>query len=444
MSESKGFRTGRLGRLASLGGMAARLAGGAVASGAKRVARGRDAALEELHQRTARQLLETLGGMKGLPMKVGQILSFMDGVVPPAYQGIYSQALSRLQAKGDPLPWDKIERVLTEELGQPPGEVFARIEREPIAAASIGQVYRAELPSGRAVAVKVQYPGIADAIRSDIRNVKTLVKTLQAALPHVDSDRMAHDFAQRIRDELDYSLEAQHQQAFADAWREDERVVVPEVVHELCTRRVLVTELIEGLSFAEFVQQGSPEERSEAGEVLFWFVFRSILQDGRFNADPHPGNYLFPGGGKICCLDFGCVQDYDTSAREAFADLIEATIAGQRGDALWEVISRFLQLGRDTQEPLREVIEDYLLFCFEPVTAPQPFRYTRDYTRRLSDLTLRAKMRVMRGLFRTGWRDPQREGLALLSRILFGTNSLLAALEAERDWRALLLEAAGR
>ncbi len=434
------FRTGRLGRLASLGGLATRLAGGAISSAGKRITAGRDAAAEALHRKTAQQLLSTMGRMKGLPMKVGQLLSFMDGVVPGEYQPIYGELLAKLQVRVEPMPWEDVRPILERELGAPCERLFRAIDPEPLAAASIGQVHRGELPDGQAVAIKIQYPGIDAAVQSDLKNANALVSTMSAIMP-IDNRTMVRDFLGRIGEELDYRNEARNQRDFGERWRDEPRVVIPEVVAPLSSQRVLVSHLMRGETFAELCDSEDAARKSAVGEVLFTFVFRSLLTHGIFNADPHPGNYLFGPGDRVIFLDFGCVQRYDEASRAAFRRLIEAILEGRRGEALWRVIAETLEFPDSVSLPLREIIEDYLLYCFKPALDPQPFRYTRAYTSQLSELTMQMKLKIFKNLFRIGWKEPKRAGLVMLSRILFGMNSLLAALEAEGDWRARLLAA---
>ena len=432
------FRKGRVGRLTSLGGLAARLAGGAVSSAGSLVTTGKDAALEALHRRTAKQLLDTMGTMKGLPMKVGQLLSFMDGVVPAQYQPIYAELLSKLQVRVKPLPWEDMSALLDSELGQPHQAVFASIDPEPLAAASIGQVYCAELPDGRKVAVKVQYPDIGTAVTSDLSNANTIVRTLNAVIPNFDNRSMVRDAMDRIREECDYRHEAENQRAFVEVWEDDPRVIVPAVVEELCRERVLVTELHTGQSFAELADSKDQARKNAVGKVIFGFVFRSLLTHGVFNADPHPGNYLFPDDDRVVFLDFGCVQRFDEDSRAAFRRLIDAILTGRRGPALWRVIADSLQFPDGTSKALQELTEEYILFCFEPALAPQPFRFTRDYTTQLSQVTIDAKLKIAKSMLSMGWREPKREGVVMLGRILFGMNSLLAALESQADWRGRL------
>ncbi|MCA9715569.1 MAG: AarF/ABC1/UbiB kinase family protein [Myxococcales bacterium] len=378
--------------------------------------------------------------MKGLPMKVGQLLSFMDGVVPAQYQSIYGDLLSRLQVRVEPLPWDDVRAVLERELGRPVEDAFARVDPEPIAAASIGQVHRGALADGREVAIKIQYPGIAEAVRSDLKNAGAIVSTMSAITP-IENRQMAGDFLARVAEELDYRREAQNQEEFRRRWRGDPRVAIPAICGELSRERVLVSELMEGEPFAALVATPDPARRSAVGDVLFTFVFRSLLEHGIFNADPHPGNYLFGPGDRVVFLDFGCVQRYDDDSRAAFTRLIRAILEGRREDALWRVVADSMQFPSAVSKTLREIIEEYLLFCFEPAIAPQPYRYTRAYTSRLSELTMQMKLKIFKNLLRIGWKEPKRAGLVMLSRILFGMNSLLASLEAEGDWRRRLTEA---
>ena len=437
------IRTGRAGRLAELGGLAARLGGSAIGSLGTRLRASRDAANEALHRRTAEQLFATMAQMKGLPMKVGQILSFMDGVVPPESQGIYADLLSRLQVRAEPLPWPEMQAVLEAELGRPHAELFASFDPEPIAAASIGQVYRATLADGRAVAVKIQYPGIAEAVASDLANVGGLARSLAAVLPKVEMDVMIQDFLARIGEECDYRIEAAHMAEFRALWRDDPSVRIPAVVDELARERVLVSELMPGDSLAELVARADPATRSAVGEVLFRFVFRSLLTHGRFNADPHPGNFLFPRepDPTVVFLDFGCVQSFDLDTRAAMRGVVDAVLDDPSDANLWPALAAAMQFPAEVTDPLRAIVLDYVRFCFEPVLAPQPYRYTREFTSRLSQVTFEAKKTVAKNLLRIGWQEPKRHGLVLLSRILFGLNSVLATLEAEADWRTLLREA---
>ncbi len=268
-----------------------------------------------LHRKTAERLVETFGKMKGLPMKVGQILSFMDGVIPVEYQEVYRKTLGTLQVRAAPYSWEQMKITFEEEFGASPDSIFARFDHNPIAAASIGQVYRAQLKDGREVAVKVQYPEIAEALSSDLKNVEVIVKALRAVMPKMDNEQFSQDFLTRFREELDYVREAESQSLFLKRWKGDSRIVIPAPVDDLCRRRVLVTEFQSGKSFAEIAAVSDAQTKSAYGETLFWFVCHSIFSYGLFNADPHPGNFLFQEGARVVCLDFGCVQRYSDESR---------------------------------------------------------------------------------------------------------------------------------
>jgi hypothetical protein len=280
-------------------------------------------------------------------------------------------------------------------------------------------------------------------VRADLSNVGALLNTMQAILPNVDSGVMIQDFLDRIAEECDYRREAVNMQTFRERWLDDPRVVIPAVVTELSSERVLVSDLEIGQRLDELAASSDLARRSAVGEILFTFVFRSLLRHGMFNADPHPGNFLFPAetssrAAEVVFLDFGCVQYFDEDSRSAMRRVIDTILSGATGADLWPVLAAALEFPADTSAPLRELIEKYVLYCFEPVLAPQPYRYTREYTTRLSELTIEAKLTVAKNLLRFGWREPKRHGLVMLSRILFGMNSVLATLEAEADWRSLL------
>lgn len=427
---------GRFRRAARLGGLAAQVASGTVSAVATGLSRGRKAAEQRFHEKTAQRLLATLGQMKGLPMKVGQIFSYMDGVMPPEYEGIYRELLARLQVKADPVPWTIMEPEIEAALGAPASEIFRSIDPEPIAAASIGQVYRGVWTDGRAVAIKIQYPGIGRALQSDLENAKSIVATMQRILPNIETRKMAEDMIGRFAEEVDYEHEGASQQEFARLWADDSRVVIPEVI--LARPRLLVSALARGESFAELAHAPDQRARDAAGEILFWFAFRSILGLGLFNADPHPGNYLFPEPGRVVFLDFGCVQRYDSVATASLRELRDGALAELTGPDLWAVIHRTLMMEGEPDPWIQDLLGDYLAFCFRPVTAPQPFRFTKAYTAEISELGLRAKMKMARHIFKTRWHEPKLDGAGHFVRIIFGLYSLLAEIEAEGDWRALI------
>ncbi len=315
MGDDAKIPKGRVRRSAKLGSIVgvqgARYAG----TKATNVARSEESGKEKLEQRhleTAMKMVGALGQMKGAAMKLGQFASFIDTeFIPEEYREIYQEQLAKLRTDAPAMPWEKVEKVLLEEYdGEPVTELFAEFEQEAFAAASIGQVHRAELLDGRLVAVKIQYPGIAEALDADLRNAGTMVRLARALAPGLDAKAIAHEIRERVMEELDYEYEAQNQRTFSRAYRDHPFVYVPEVVTRLSRRRVLVTELVEGMGF-EQIKQLPHEERSRFGEIVFRGSFGSIYHLQHFNADPHPGNYLLMADGRVAFLDFGMTKKLD-------------------------------------------------------------------------------------------------------------------------------------
>jgi predicted unusual protein kinase regulating ubiquinone biosynthesis (AarF/ABC1/UbiB family) len=334
---------GRIRRSAKLGSIVgvqgARYAGTKATNVARSEEDGK-AKLEQRHMETAMKMVGALGQMKGAAMKLGQFASFIDTeFIPDEYREIYQEQLSKLRTSAPPMPWEKVEAVLAEEYDDEPlSELFAEFEQEAFAAASIGQVHRAELLDGRQVAVKIQYPGIAEALDADLRNAGTLVRLARALAPGLDAKAIAQELRERVMEELDYEYEAQNQRSFARAYRDHPFIYVPEVITRLSRRRVLVTELVEGLDF-EQIKELPHEERSRFGEIVFRGSFGSIYHLQHFNADPHPGNYILMEDGRVAFLDFGMTKKLDR----------EQILLEQRA---------FDAASRDDPEAFREALHD--------------------------------------------------------------------------------------
>ena len=274
--------------------------------------------------RTAEAIADRLGNMKGALMKIGQMASYLDEGLPEPMRA----ALAELQSNAPPMSADLAAEMVERELGAPPDKVFVAWDPEPIASASIGQVHRAVVidpATGleRAVAVKVQYPGVGAAIEADLRNASLLGAILKQGFGGLDPNDMVAEIRERLIEELDYTLEAVNQQTFADFYRGHPFISIPEVLASHSTARVLTTELVTGATWQEMVQWPQAE-RDLAGECLFRFVFRSLYGMHRFNGDPHPGNYLFHGGGRITFLDFGLVKRFTDSEIATFVGMVRA------------------------------------------------------------------------------------------------------------------------
>jgi predicted unusual protein kinase regulating ubiquinone biosynthesis (AarF/ABC1/UbiB family) len=314
MAEDK-IPKGRVRRSAKLGSVlglqGARYAGTRAASVARSEEEARER-LENRHLETALKLVGALGEMKGAAMKLGQMASFIDTeFLPPEYRELYQQQLARLRTSAPAMPWKRVVKVLEDEYeAERLSELFAEIEEEAFAAASIGQVHRAELLDGQQVAVKIQYPGVAEALEADLRNAGTIVRLARAIAPGLDPKAIAKELRERVLEELDYEFEAQNQRTFARSYRDHPFIYVPDVYTRLSRRRVLVTEYVEGIGF-EQVKELDAEARSRFGEIVFRFAFGSIYHLQHFNADTHPGNYILMPDDRVAFLDFGMTKKLD-------------------------------------------------------------------------------------------------------------------------------------
>src|SRR6266508_6690472 len=301
-------RVGRSAKLGTaIGGQATRYAGTAAANVVRSEEKSQER-LESRHLETALKMASVLGEMKGAAMKIGQMASFIDvDFLPPEYREIYQEQLSKLRTHAPAMPWEKVRTVLEEEYDEQPERVFASIEEEAFAAASIGQVHRATLHDGSKVAVKIQYPGIADALESDVANAGILVRLARVLAPGLDAKAVASELRERVLEELDYEFEAQNQRTFARAYEDHPFIFVPKVHSRLSRRRVLVSDYVEGRRFDE-VKDLEQDERDIFGEIVFRFCFGSIYHLRHFNADTHPGNYLLMEDGRVAFLDFGMTK----------------------------------------------------------------------------------------------------------------------------------------
>ncbi|MFL5908447.1 MAG: ABC1 kinase family protein [Solirubrobacterales bacterium] len=301
----------RLRRSAKLGtaiGTQATKYAGTVAANVARSDEKSQERLETRHLDTALRIAGVLGEMKGAAMKIGQMASFIDvDFLPPEYREIYQEQLAKLRTHAPAMPWEKVEGVLAEEYDDRPESVFASIEEEAFAAASIGQVHRATLRDGTPVAVKVQYPGIADALESDLANAGILIRLAKVLAPGLDARAVASELRERVLEELDYEYEAQNQRAFARAYDGHPFIFVPKVHSRLSRRRILVSDYVEGRRFDE-VKKLEQDERDIFGEIVYRFCFGSIYHLQHFNADTHPGNYLLMDDGRVAFLDFGMTK----------------------------------------------------------------------------------------------------------------------------------------
>jgi len=323
--------TSRVGRTARIGGLAAGQAirqAGTHAANVTRTREGRDAALERRNVEAAEQIVAALGTMKGAAMKLGQVMSFLDaGLVPEEYRAEFQHKLAALRDSAPTVTFKEMGKVIEEELEDPLDQVFAEFDQTPIAAASIGQVYKATLLDGRRVAVKVQYPGVAAAVRSDMQNLGLILRLAKRIAPGMDPKAIGEEIRERIHEELDYELEAQNQRTLARIFRGHPFIVVPDVVTSLSRERVLVTEYVQGTGF-EALRSRSQQERDRIGEILFRFYFGCLYRHHQFSGDPHPGNSMLLDDGRVAFFDFGLFKRMPPGSVELEILVARAVVEG--------------------------------------------------------------------------------------------------------------------
>jgi len=307
--------TGRLGRTARVGGLVTgqslRWAGMRTANRLRTPERA-EAAQQERTAALVSELVDQLGQMRGAAMKVGQMISMVefDGLPDDQRQELQAK-LASLRDSVPPVPFAKLERMMRDEFGGPLERVFSEFDEQAFAAASIGQVHRAVTVAGDQVAVKVQYPGVAEAVETDMRNAMLLVPLVKRLAPGIDAKSLFSELRERISEELDYELEAQNQRRVERLLRGHPFISVPRVDTALSTRRVLVSEFIDGARF-EAVRELDEAERDRYGEIVFRFYFGLLYRDRIALGDPHPGNYLLRGDGRVAFLDYGLLRDVDS------------------------------------------------------------------------------------------------------------------------------------
>ncbi len=385
---------------------------------------------EEAAARAASELALTMGQMKGLAMKFGQFYSFAGGLSKQA-----GKNLEHLQSAAPPMDFEIVRAVLEAELGARAMRQFASFDEEPLAAASVGQVHRAVLPDGRAVVVKVQYPGIEEAILNDFDSIATLTRAFGVARVDFDMEAILDDLLQMMKEEFDYEKEAANQTYFAERFAQHPYVKIAEVVPELSTQRVLTSEWIEGRPLSAILETEDEQARDGFAEIVYRFAFDS-LRAGVFTTDPHPGNYLFLEDGRVCFLDFGFVKRLDDAAEaERVLAPILATLAGD-GEALAASL-RGLGLVPDGRaaRPERLWAELQPLYC-GPIDRDEAVRLDRDEF----DKAVRLAQRPTAEFYRCRKASNQPTYVSMLLRYTMGIQAVLALLGASANWRRLVRE----
>jgi len=332
----------------------------------------------ERELKTAEAVAERLGNMKGALMKLGQMASYVDEGLP----GPLREALAQLQSNAPPMSADLAAEMIERELGGSPDDLFLEWDPEPLASASIGQVHRAVIVDPatgqeRAVAVKVQYPGVADAIAADLRNADMLGALMKQAFNGLDPDEMVAEIKERITDELDYRLEARNQSRFVRHYAGHPFIHIPEVLPHLSTGRVLTTELVTGATWSEALTWDQ-DQRDQIGEGLFRFVFRSLYGMHLFNGDPHPGNYLFHGDGRITFFDFGLVKHFSDVEMHTFISMVRTAAYEHDVPAFRRILEHAGMLRPGAPVPDDEVGEYFSQF-YESVRHDRTVTWSGEY-----------------------------------------------------------------
>lgn len=416
MSSDKKLPAGRLGRLVRLAELGART--------------GTTMLLNRDSTDAARRAAEVLGNLRGIAAKVGQMAGYIDGLVPEEHRDAYQSSMKALLAQAPRSSSEAIKRVVEEELSGPMDRLFAEWDDVPVASASIGQVHRAVLRDGQEVAVKVQHPGVAEAVESDLQNAGLVEGALSMmGTRRLDSKNMLEEIRTRFREELDYRKEAERQIAFARVHESDKQIIIPKVFPEHTARRVLTTSFVRGLSLDE--SSRLPEkERAEICRTLWRFVYKGTLIGDMFNADPHPGNYFFQDDGRVVFIDFGCVQTIP-SKRQPIARRLHRA-ASERDEAA------FVEAGKIMLEtrggPHEKRVLSYLRRAFEPQFS-SPYRITREYVASLVTHMKDAGTETLK--VKDDSFVPMPEGMLFMNRLQFGFYSVLARLDASVDYAAV-------
>jgi predicted unusual protein kinase regulating ubiquinone biosynthesis (AarF/ABC1/UbiB family) len=419
---------GTVGRTARLAGLPLGFAGRTALGIGKRIG-GRSAEIvaQEIQQRTADQVFRVLGELKGGAMKLGQALSIFEAALPPELAGPYRATLTRLQESAPPLPVATVHRVLAADLGDDWRDSFVSFDDSPAAAASIGQVHRAVWRDGRAVAVKIQYPGAGRALISDFTQIARMGRLFGILMPGLDVKPMLDELRDRVAEELNYHMEAAAQRAFAEAYAGDPDIYVPGVVTE--TDHVLVTEWMDGTPLSKIISDGSSEERDQAGILLTRFLFSGPARAGLLHADPHPGNFRLLADGRLGVLDFGAVDRLPDGLPPIFGKLLRIMHDPAPDIAEVERVLRadnFLRPGISVD---LEALRAFLAPLAEP-SGVETFKFSREWMREQAG---RATDMSNSGITRKFNLPPS---YVLIHRVSTAGIGVLCQLECEGPFRA--------
>ena len=349
---------------------------GALGIGRQLVGQSSNVVLAEIQEKTAEQLFKVLGELKGGAMKFGQALSVFEAALPEEIAKPYRETLTKLQESAPPLPTRVVHKVLAKELGEDWRDNFASFEDLPTASASIGQVHKAQWKDGRTVAVKIQYPGAAEALISDLNQIQRFAKIFQLVMPGLEMKPLLEELRSRIIEEVDYRYEAQAQETYARVYDGDPDIAIPKVV--MVSDRVLVSEWLEGTPLSQIIAKGTQEQRNNAGMKLARFHFTSPDRAGLLHADPHPGNFRLLTDGRLGVLDFGACNRLPNGFPDPMKRLLKHALDDD-SSALYEGFKKdgFILADVDVDP---ELVLDFLVPLVEPLRT-KTFKYSREWLR---------------------------------------------------------------
>ncbi len=399
---------------------------GALGIGRQLVGQSSNLVLAEIQEKTAEQLFKVLGELKGGAMKFGQALSVFEAALPEEIAKPYRETLTKLQESAPSLPTRVVHKVLAKELGEDWRDNFASFEDLPAASASIGQVHKAQWKDGRVVAVKIQYPGAAEALISDLNQIQRFAKIFQLVMPGLEMKPILEELRSRIIEEVDYRYEAQAQETYARVYEGDSDIAIPKVV--MVSDRVLVSEWLEGTPLSQIIASGTQEQRNNAGMKLARFHFTSPDRAGLLHADPHPGNFRLLTDGRLGVLDFGACNRLPNGFPEPMKRLLKHALDDD-STALYEGFKKdgFILADVDVDP---ELVLDFLVPLVEPLRT-KTFKYSREWLRDQS-----ARVGDPRNpTAKIGFQLNLPAEYVLIHRVTLGTTGIFCQLEAEGNFR---------